>query len=104
MRYCVRRDWLSDNYASIDYGMTTSKICKPKEPFSETEFFYIYRAANEVVHGIGKHVHNGVERVKELVAFIWTLRYTGLRISDVVQLELNQLQPFQLCRVHSCNL
>jgi integrase len=94
LKFCVRREWLSDNYASVDYGMTASATVKPKEPLSEDELSYIYRAAKEVVSGVGVNTKFAHQRAKELVTFIWTLRYTGLRICDVVPMEISQLQIF----------
>lgn len=94
LKYCVRREWLSDNYASEEYGMTASTTVKPKEPFSEDELSYIYRAASEIKTGVGINKTLIHQSVKETQAFIWTLRYTGLRISDVTVLEISQLQDF----------
>jgi integrase len=95
LKFCVRKEWLSDNYASKEYGMTATAEVKPKEPFSETELSYIYRAARELKTGVGVNTSDLVERVKELQAFVWTLRYTGLRISDVSVLKAEQLRDFR---------
>ena len=94
LKFCVRREWLSDNWLSEEYGVTTSFVYKPKEPLTEQELSYVYQAAKEITPGIGKHFHTGERRAKELLVFIWTLRYTGLRISDVAELRVNQLQRF----------
>lgn len=94
LKYCVKQEWLSDNYASEEY-MTASSVVEPKEPFSELELSYIYRAAKELPTGVGVNTACLPQRVKELQAFVWTLRYTGLRISDVVMLGVDQLQNFQ---------
>ena len=95
LKFCARKEWLSDNYASKEYGMTATAEVKPKEPFSETELSYIYRAARELKTGVGVNTSDLVERVKELQAFVWTLRYTGLRISDVSVLKAEQLRDFR---------
>ena len=92
---CVRREWLSDNWLSKEYGVTTTFITNQKEPLNEQELSYIYQAAKELTPGIGKHFHNAEQRAKELQIFIWTLRYTGLRISDVAALEISQLRTFK---------
>jgi hypothetical protein len=73
LKFCVRREWLADNYLSKEYGVTTSFVFKPKEPLNETELSYIYQAAKEITPGIGKHFHTGEQRAEELRAFIWTL-------------------------------
>jgi len=95
LKFCVRKKWLSDNYASKDYDIVAYSVIKPKEPFSNLELSYIYQAAKEVRRGIGKNYHTGQQRAVELLISIQVLRYTGLRISDVVPMRTYQLQPFQ---------
>jgi integrase len=94
LKYCVKQEWISDNFASEEY-MTASSVVEPKEPFSELELSYIYRAARELPTGVGVNTACLPQRVKELLAFVLTLRYTGLRISDVTQLTVDQFQDFQ---------
>ncbi len=94
LSFCVRKEWLSDNYASKEYGVVKSLVIEPKEPFTEAELSYIYGAAAEIREGTGSMVGSGEKRAKELQAFILTMRYTGLRISDVTRMEVSQLQPF----------
>ena len=94
LSFCVRKEWLSDNWASNEYGVVKTLTIEPKEPFSETELSYIYRAAEEIRDGAGCMIGSGEERAKELQAFILTLRHTGLRISDATRLEVSQLQRF----------
>src|SRR5690349_19188314 len=72
-----------------------SKV-EPEEPFCEGDLFYIYKAWEFVTDGKGysnKRVakQNGFEAL----VFAWTLRYTGLRISDVTALDVSQLVPFK---------
>ena len=93
LKYCDKQEWLSDNWASEEY-MTASSVIEPKEPFSELELSYLYRAAKELPTGVGVNTACLAQRAKELQAFVWTLRYTGLRISDVVTLTVDQLQDF----------
>src|ERR1022692_2541433 len=95
MRFCVSREWLSDNWASAEHGMKASKVIEPKEPFSDQELEYIYKATELKTDGHGFKVkRTGQQNSREILVFIWTLRYTGLRISDVVRLERRQLVPF----------
>ena len=95
LRFCLSREWLSDNWASAEHGIKTSKVIEPKEPFSDDELEYIYKATELKTDGHGFKVkRTGQQNAWEALVFIWTLRYTGLRISDVVKLETNQLVPF----------
>lgn len=95
IRFCVSREWLSDNWASAEHGMKASKVIEPKEPFSDLELEYIYKATELKTDGHGFKVkRTGQQNAWEILVFMWTLRYTGLRISDVVQLEIKQLVPF----------
>jgi integrase len=95
IRFCVSREWLADNWASAEHGMKVSKVIEPKEPFSHQELEYIYKATESKTDGHGFKVkRTGQQNAWEVLVFIWTLRYTGLRISDVVQLATRQLDPF----------
>jgi integrase len=95
LRFCMSREWLSDNWASAEHGIKASKVIEPKEPFSDVELDYIYKATELKTDGHGFKVkRTGQQNAREVLVFIWTLRYTGLRISDVVRLERNQLVPF----------
>src|SRR5262249_40284171 len=95
LRFCVSREWLSDNWASREHYMTATKVIQPKEPFSGTELEYIYKATEFKTDGKGfKKKRTGQQSAWEILVFIWVLRYTGLRISDVVQLETSQLVSF----------
>jgi integrase len=91
LRFCMSRGWLSDNWASAEHGMKTSKVVEPKEPFSDVELAYIYEATKLKTDGRG---FTGQQNAWETLVMIWTLRYTGLRISDAVQLEGRQLVTF----------
>lgn len=94
-RFCISREWLSDNWASAEHGIKASKVLDPKEPLSDLEVDYIYKATQLKTDGHGFKVkRTGQQNAWEVLVFIWTLRYTGLRISDVVRLERAQLVPF----------
>ena len=95
LRFCISREWLSDNWAGAEHGIRAVQVIEPKEPFSDQELEYIYEATKLKTDGHGYKVkRTGQQNAWEILVFIWTLRYTGLRISDVVQLERQQLVPF----------
>ena len=56
LKFCMSREWLSDNWASKQHGMKTTPIIEQKEPFTGTEEAYIYRAAELVTDGKGFRV------------------------------------------------
>ena len=96
MRFCVSRQMLSENWATKDHGMKSRSVVEPKEPFSDEELSYIYKATELKTDGRGFKVkRTGQQNAKELLAFIQTMRYTGLRISDVVRLKREQLVRFE---------
>jgi hypothetical protein len=96
LRHCVLNEWLSANYASREYGMVTSKIKDPKEPFCDQDVWFVYSASGEVTDGRGgKKQRKGTQNGYEDYVFTLVLRYTGLRISDVCALEGIQLVPFR---------
>src|ERR1017187_10279486 len=75
--------------------MKASKVIEPKEPFGDQELEYIYKATELKTDGHGFKVkRTGQQNSREILVFIWTLRYTGLRISDVVRLARHQLVRF----------
>jgi hypothetical protein len=85
--------------------MKASKVIEPKEPFSDRELEYIFKATELKTDGHGFKVKcTGQPNAWEILVFIWTLRYTGLRISDVVRLERRQLVPFKCLRLHARSL
>src|SRR6266478_203245 len=80
LKFCVKRKWLSENWASREY-MSQTVVIQQKEPYSEEELDYIYQAA-------------GQQKFKDTLAFVMTLDNTGLRVCDTVQIEKHQLIPF----------
>lgn len=95
IRLCISREWLSENWASSQHGMKVETSVEPKEPLSNEELQAIYRATEFVTDGHGFRTKRvGQQNARELLVFLWVLRYTGLRISDAVLLERNQLVPF----------
>ncbi len=96
LRFCELNEWLSANYATRDYGMVTSKIKDPKEPFSDQDVWFVYSASGQVTDGKGgKNQRTGTQNGFEAYVFALVLRYTGLRIGDVCALEGAQLVPFR---------
>jgi integrase len=96
LSYCESCEWLSDNWASRKHKMIAYTKVEPKEPFSDEDLFYIYKAWEFVTDGKGySNKRLGMQNGFEALVFAWTLRYTGLRISDVTALDVSQLVPFQ---------
>jgi integrase len=102
IRFAISREWLTKEWASKQYGLFISTSVEPKEPFSDEELEYIYKATSLKTDGKGfrtkrTKTRNGdmVQNAWEILVFLWTLQYTGLRISDAVQLESNQLVRFE---------
>jgi integrase len=96
LKFWNSREWLSDNWASKEHGMTTTPIIEQKDPFREIEEAYIYQAADLVPDGKGfRNRRTGQRNAIEDRIFAWTLRHTGLRVCDVTQLDVSQLVEFK---------
>lgn len=77
LKFAVSRKWITENFA---LALTSPKVKqKPTLPFTTDEMAAILKAAE------GK----GRERI---LAFILTMRFSGLRISDVTALKTESLQ------------
>lgn len=86
LRWCVARGWLSENPAS---GLSTIKVkMVPTLPFSAEEVSRIL-AACEQYPTRNSYGHDNRTR---LLAFVLLLRWTGLRIGDVVTLEWEAIE------------
>lgn len=83
IKYCISREWLSDQWLSRDHGVRPSSVIVPKEPFSDQDMLHLYKMASRYP-----------ERFDMLV-LMWVMRYTGLRISDAVMLSTDSLVPLQ---------
>jgi len=83
---------LSDNWASKKHKIIAYTRVEPKEPFSDEDLFYIYKAWEFVTDG---HKRVRTQNGFEALVFAWTLRLAGLRISDVTSLDISQLVPFE---------
>jgi hypothetical protein len=98
IRLCISREWLSENWASSRHGMKVDTSVEPKEPFSDEELQAICSRTEFVSDGHGFRTKRmGQQNARELLVFVWVLRYTSLRISDAVMLERNQLVSFLHC-------
>jgi integrase/recombinase XerD len=78
-KFAIERDWIKTNPAH------KIKIAKPKEtptlPYSDEEMERIIKAA---------------EKDQPLLAFVYTMRYSGLRLSDTTMLKVTSLQGDRL--------
>lgn len=97
IRFFIGRSWLSKEWASKHYGLFIHTCVKPKQPFSDEELDYIYTATKYRHKGTGFELRpaSQMRQAHEDLVFVWTLRYTGLRItSDVAPLTASNLVPF----------
>jgi integrase/recombinase XerD len=84
-RFCVAADWIEKSPVA---GLKAPQVDTPPTlPFPDDELTRIYAACDQYSTN-GNHGRNRPARVK---AFVWTLRYSGLRIGDVVTLETARL-------------
>jgi len=86
LNFCVDSGWLQRNPA---------KVLKPPEvkyvgkaPFTEDELTRIFIACGKLVTR-GTY---GKENIKRVRAFVYILRYTGLRISDAAKLQVSHVK------------
>jgi len=84
--FCVDRDWITKNPAK---KLRTPKVDRiPTLPFTTDEIHRLLMACDQ----IDNHNPTGVERARlRARALIYTLLYTGFRISDAVKLERSRL-------------
>jgi integrase len=92
-RFCVNRKWLKENPVSPDLKppQGANRVAN-KVPFTDEELKNIIAACDRLgaitwVSGSRSGTWNG-EDAKD---FIWTLTYTGLRISDVALFDMKRL-------------
>jgi integrase len=93
-RFCVNREWLVKSPVSSDLKapLGSSRVAN-KIPFTDDELERIVKACDalgEIRWSSGKG--EGVWSGEDAKDFIWTLTYTGLRISDVVLFNIKRLQ------------
>lgn len=88
MRFAEKRKWIDDNPA---IELKAPKVPnKPTMPFTREEMTRILAA----LHLYGKSA--GIRNAQRLRAFVLLLRYSGLRIGDAVQLNVNRIQENKL--------
>ena len=81
MRFAEKRKWIDDNPAT---ELKAPKVPnKPTMPFTREEMIRILTALGPY----GKSA--GIRNAQRLRAFVLLLRYSGLRIGDAVQLDIN---------------
>jgi integrase len=93
-RFCVNREWLSKSPVSSDLKAPqgSSRVAN-KIPFTDEELERIINACDllgEVKWSNWQR--EGAWRGEDAKDFIWTLTYTGLRISDVALFNMKRLQ------------
>src|SRR6266481_2320621 len=88
MRFAEKRKWIDDNPAT---ELKAPKVPnKPTMPFTRKEMIRILIALEP--YGKSAGIRNG----QRLRAFVLLLRYSGLRIGDAVQLDVNRVQKTKL--------
>jgi integrase/recombinase XerD len=88
LRFTERRKWIEHNPA---IELKAPKVQnKPTMPFTREEMIRILVA----LEPYGKSA--GIRNAQRLRAFVLLLRYSGLRIGDAVQLDVNRIQESKL--------
>jgi len=90
-RFCLQRGWLTQNPASHLRGPKISP--RPTLPYSNEEVAKIISATDQYV---ATSASNGLENAKRMRAFVLVLRYSGMRISDVVGLAVDRISGNRL--------
>ena len=92
-RFCVNREWLARSPVSGDLKppQGASRVAN-KIPFTDEELDRIVSAC-DLLGGVkwSNWQRKGVWTGEDAKDFIWTLTYTGLRISDVALFNINRL-------------
>lgn len=88
MRFAEKRKWIDSNPAT---DLKAPKVPnKPTLPFTREEMINVLAALGPY----GKSA--GLRNAQRLKAFVLLLRYSGMRIGDAVQLNVNRLQDNKL--------
>src|SRR6266851_5824681 len=82
-KFCMGRKWTSENPAGVLRSPRANFA--PTLPFSDEEM-------SKILAGIDRYPDRPKGRRDKLHAFILLLRYTGLRLGDVVSLERDKIQ------------
>ncbi|HXS93155.1 MAG TPA: site-specific integrase [Candidatus Limnocylindrales bacterium] len=86
VRFCIGHKWLTDEWTAKKFLKVRTDI-EPKEPFTDDDVETIFDATELVTD----RQKIGQQNARELLVFCYVLRYSGLRISDVVKLERSNL-------------
>jgi integrase len=101
-RFGVHREWLPKSPVSPDLKPPAgSTKAANKEPFTDDQFADIIKACDclNEYHGSGNWGNRhgrGQWTGEDLKEFIWTMAYTGLRISDVVLFDMERLYGIEV--------
>jgi len=88
LRFTEKRKWIDDNPAT---DLKAPKVpIKPTMPFTREEMIRILTALGPY----GKSA--GIRNAQRLRAFVLLLRYSGLRIGDAVQLDVDRIKNAKL--------
>jgi integrase/recombinase XerD len=90
-RFCMEREWTHKNPAT--YLDAPKMVLNPTLPFNETEMENILWATEVYRDDYGKCPR---EYAKKIKPFVLMLRFSGLRIGDVVSLERERIQDGKL--------
>jgi integrase/recombinase XerD len=90
-RFCLQRGWLKENPTS--HLRAPKILCRPTLPYSNEEVMKIISATELYV---STSASNGLENAKRMRAFVLVLRYSGMRISDVVGLSVDRISGNRL--------
>jgi site-specific recombinase XerD len=93
-RFCMNRKWLLENPVSTDLKppQGSSRVAN-KIPFTDDELDRILKACDSLGEVKWSNwQRSGIWTGEDAKDFIWTLTYTGLRISDVALFNAERLQ------------
>jgi len=93
-RFAVHREWITKSPVSPDLKPPAGATkAANKMPFTDEQLADIIKACDQVEdRRWGNRYGSGVWTGEDLKDLIWTMVYTGLRISDVVLFDLERLQ------------
>jgi integrase/recombinase XerD len=86
LRFAQRRKWIADNPA-LDLRAPKVTLC-PTLPFTQEEMIKILAGADKYLAEMPAH---GKENGRRIRALVLLLRYSGMRISDAVNLQASKL-------------
>ncbi len=95
-RFAQKRRWVSDNPA-CDLKAPKFTLC-PTLPYKPEEMRKIYAAIDTYKDEMPKH---GIENARRVRGLVLLLRYSGMRISDVVGMKASRIEANRLFPVHT---